>query len=49
GVRAHLHKMIPMGAGLGGGSSDATHMLMLLNELVGRPLDHRALHELAAS
>ncbi len=49
GLRMHLLKAVPLGAGLGGGSSDGAHTLMLLDELIGTQLGKVSLHELAAS
>lgn len=43
----HLHKAIPMGAGLGGGSSDGAETLLLLNEAYQLHLPEATLLELA--
>ncbi len=48
GARLELHKHIPHGAGLGGGSSDAAAVLNALNEQAGQKLDPEALEKLAA-
>jgi 4-diphosphocytidyl-2-C-methyl-D-erythritol kinase len=46
-VKMHLHKVIPMGAGMGGGSADATYTLMTLNEVFGLQLKYKMLREFA--
>jgi len=46
-VKAWLHKIIPTGAGLGGGSSDGASMLLLLDKLFRLELGEKKLTEYA--
>ncbi|MEM6524626.1 MAG: 4-(cytidine 5'-diphospho)-2-C-methyl-D-erythritol kinase [Bacteroidota bacterium] len=47
-VKIHLHKVIPIGAGLGGGSADATFTLKMLNAIFELELDDFVLEKYAA-
>jgi 4-diphosphocytidyl-2-C-methyl-D-erythritol kinase len=48
-IQMHLHKRIPIGAGLGGGSSDATNTLLLLNKIFDLELKDKELEEYAST
>ncbi|MGB3589031.1 MAG: 4-(cytidine 5'-diphospho)-2-C-methyl-D-erythritol kinase [Tunicatimonas sp.] len=47
-AQIHLHKIIPMGGGLGGGSSDASFLLCSLNELFSLSLTEKQLEGYAS-
>ncbi len=48
GIEIRIHKRIPSGAGMGGGSADAAAVLRALNRHYGEPLSIFALAELGA-
>ncbi len=47
-LRLHLHKIIPPGSGLGGGSSDAAFTIMALNRMFGLEMNKPDMEKLAA-
>lgn len=49
GVKIHIDKKIPCGAGMGGGSADGAGVIVLLNRLLGSPLDDEKLLSIGAS
>jgi 4-diphosphocytidyl-2-C-methyl-D-erythritol kinase len=48
GARIHLHKVIPPGSGLGGGSANGAYTLTMLNELFSLGLDRVRLMDYAS-
>lgn len=47
-VRIHLHKVVPIGAGLGGGSADCAFTIKALNSLFSLGLDNKAMQAYAS-
>jgi 4-diphosphocytidyl-2-C-methyl-D-erythritol kinase len=47
-VYIHLHKVIPHGAGLGGGSSDAVAIIQSLNKMFDLKIDNGLMHNFAS-
>lgn len=48
GLNIHLHKQVPVQAGLGGGSSNAASTLWAFNQLVGQIATHKELQKWSA-
>ena len=47
-VRIHLHKVVPIGAGLGGGSADCAFTIKSLNSVFDLGLDDKAMQTYAS-
>lgn len=48
-LKIHLHKIIPMGAGLGGGSSDGAFTLKSAKQLLNSPISLESIKDIALS
>ena len=46
-LKIHLHKAIPSGAGLGGGSSDASSLIKAINRYFGLAMSDQRMHDMA--